>query len=163
MPLVGYTRDSKSMSITWKLAHSVPNVWDHLTNARRLPEWLGQARSGGFCSGDTLVVDHGDGYLCTSVVDAVDDNHRLSMSWEFPDEAPSRLSVVVEAVTDEQDAKERCLLHLRHSELGDLTSSYLPGWITHLTYFEASLETTPLPTQAFWRLYETHNLLTADT
>lgn len=162
MPLVGYTRDPKSMSITWKLAPDVPTVWDHLTTADRLPEWLGHPRSGRFCSGDTLVVDHGDGYLCTSVVEAVHDN-RLSMTWEFPDEPPSHLSVVLEPVTDEEDGGEHCLLHLRHSGLGDLAGTYLPGWITHLTYFEASLETTPLPPQAFWRLYETHYLLTTDT
>lgn len=162
MPLAGYTQDSEAMSIVWKLARSVPDVWRHLTCTRHLPEWLGHARLGGLSDGDTLVVDHGDGYLCTSVVEAVDVDHRLSLSWKFPDEPPSRLSVIVEAVADEQDAQEHCLLRLRHSDLGALTSSYLPGWITHLTYFEASLEMTPLPPQAFWRLYATHNLLTAE-
>jgi hypothetical protein len=83
-----------------------------------VPEWLGHARSGGFSTGDTLVVDHGDNYLCSSVVDAGDDNHRLSTSWEFPDEASSRPAVVVEG--GEQDARQHCLLHLRHSaDAGD--------------------------------------------
>ena len=163
MPLVGYTRDTEAVSITWKLARSTPDVWRHLTSERHLPEWLGHARRGGFSTGDTLVVDHGDGYLCTSVVHTLDDDRTLGMTWDFPDEPPSRLLVTVEPVANEQDAEEQCLLHLRHTELDDLTGSYLPGWITHLTHFESSLDTAPLPTQAFWQLYETHHQLTATT
>lgn len=163
MPLVGYTRDAGTVSITWKLPRSTPDVWRHLTSARHLPEWLGHARVGGFSSGDTLVVDHGEGYLCTSVVDTREDERRLGMSWRFPDEPPSRLLVTLESVADEHDAMERCHLRLLHTELDDLTRTYLPGWITHLTYFEGSLETAPLPPQAFWRLYETHHRLTATT
>lgn len=162
MPLTSYNRDTDVVSITWTLARSAPEAWQHLTSAHHLPEWLGHARSGAFSSGDTLVVDHGDGELCTSVVEALAEDHRLSMSWEFPDEPPSRLSIVVEATVSQQDTTEQCLLRLRHADLGDLTRSYLPGWITHLTYFEGSLGATPLPAQAFWRLYETHHLLTAN-
>ena len=158
MPLVDCTEGSGAVSVAWTLERSVPVVWEHLTSVPHLPEWLGHARSGGFSAGAALVVDHGDGYLCTSVVDTVDDGRRLGMSWEFPDEPPSRLSITLESA-DTQDGGERCQLRLQHSGLDELTSSYLPGWLTHLTYFECSLEATPLPSQAFWRLYETHRRL----
>lgn len=160
MPLVEYAQDTAAVSITWILARRTPDVWRHLTSEQYLPEWLGHVRGGGFSIGEALVVDHGDGHLCTSVVETIECDRRLGMTWEFPGERSSHLVVTVEPGGDEQDAVDQCLMHLRHTGLDDLTGSYLPGWITHLTYFESSLEATPLPKQAFWRLYETHHHLT---
>lgn len=106
------------------------------------------------------------------MVEAVEQDHRLNLSWEFPDEPPSRVSMLGGSVTAGPAREGRGagegrsgarLLHLHHSDLGDLTTTYLPGWITRLTYFEATLERTPLPPQAFWRLYATHDLLTTQT
>lgn len=85
MPLVEYAQDPAAVSITWKLARRTPDVWRHLTSEQYLPEWLGHVRGGGFSIGEALVVDHGDGHLCTSVVETIECDRRLGMTWEFPE------------------------------------------------------------------------------
>lgn len=157
MPIVEYRRDSGAIMLVWALPAMAGAVWRHLTSERYLPEWLGHRTSGEVAEAQTLVVDHGDGYLCTSRIDTVEPGRRLAMSWEFDDEPPSRLDLSLESLADE--INDPCRLHLRHTQLGDLTASYLPGWITHLTYLEASVRADPLPLSAFWSLYETHQLL----
>jgi len=160
MPLVESAVDDGAVSLTWRLEATAESTWRHLTSLEHLPEWLGLPRSGSFASGDTLVVDHGDGYLCTSRIGAVEPDRELDLTWQFPDEPLSRLTLTVTTVP-EGDATGQTHLALRHTGLGGLTDSYLPGWITHLTYLEGSLDGAPLPLGAFWRLYRTHERLTA--
>ncbi|MCK0111691.1 SRPBCC domain-containing protein [Ornithinimicrobium sp. F0845] len=161
MSLVAGTVDAGAVSLTWRLDSPAAEVWRHLTSVEHLPEWLGRPRSGGFTSGDKLVVDHGDGYLCTSHIGTVEPGRALDLTWQFPDEPLTHLTLTVETAAAESDESAgRSHLHLHHAGLGDLTASYLPGWITHLTYLEGSLETAPLPLSAFWSLYQTIERLT---
>lgn len=162
MPLVARVDAPGVVCLTWRLSTRPAAVWRHLTDVDRLPEWLGRRQDGSFTVGDHLVVDHGDGYLCRSDVLVAQDGRSLAMSWQFPDEPPSRVTIELETVLPDESMPDGATdLHLEHHELADLAGSYLPGWITHLTYFEASLHGEPLPTGSFWRLYETHDRLTA--
>lgn len=158
MPLVEYAEPAGAVLLTWALQAPVAGVRQHLADPDRLPEWLGRRTAGGFEAGQTLVVDHGDGHLCTSRVERAS-GEEIAMTWEFPDEPRSQLSVRLEGVP--MQGTESTLLHLTHLRLGDLAASYLPGWITHLTYLEASVLGEPLARDAFWRLYETFQRLGA--
>lgn len=170
MPLLTSSRDADGIVLTWDLARPAAEVWQHLTSRQHLPHWLGQLVSGTLDEGRTVVVDHGEGYLCTSLVDRVEPGRALGMSWDFPDEPTSHLRVTLEASDVEEPAEPSehpteptargCRLTLRHTGLGDLGTSYLPGWITHLTFFEASLAGTHLPPEAFWPLCATLQTLT---
>ncbi|MGA4670882.1 SRPBCC domain-containing protein [Propionibacteriaceae bacterium Y1923] len=152
MPLLTAAAEQGTVRLTWELPHDPRSVWQHLTDVDRLTEWLGQLRFGSFTVGDELVIDHGEGYLCRSIVHVADEPRELAMTWHFPDEPASRLSINL-------DPPGR--LQLEHTALGDLGGSYLPGWITHLTFLEASLRGEPIPLSAFWGVHATHERLTA--
>lgn len=106
--------------------------------------------------------------------DAVE--HSAELSWSFPDEPTSRIAVAVstieeaegrapEAVPEQNgtapaaESEPSAMLILRHRGLGDLIDSYATGWLTHLSYFEASLAGTPLPQSQFWPLCATFDRL----
>lgn len=163
MPLVDHDGRDRSVNLVWELGADPTTVWRHLTDVERLPEWLGRRVEGGFVPwGTDLVVDHGDGHLSRSTIMGADEGQNLTMTWEFPDEPPSTVMFVLRAGSlYGQSDDGGTVLRLTHDDLGDLTATYLPGWITHLTFFEASLSGHPLPREMFWRLYETTEHLTA--
>jgi uncharacterized protein YndB with AHSA1/START domain len=137
------------VTLVWHIHAASDRVWQCLTGAPGLEQWLGRLVSGEVRTGAELTVDHGDGYLCSSTVMGCVDGARLDLTWEFPDEAPSR--VVVDL--DETDGVT--VLRLRHSELGDLAESYRLGWCVHLAYLEAASLGTPLPASMFWPIHGT--------
>lgn len=166
MPLLTSSRDADGIVVAWELPRPATEAWQHLTSRQHLQQWLGRLVSGALDEGQTVVVDHGEGYLCTSLVDRVEPGRALGVSWDFPDEPTSHLLVTLEepaepAVPAAEPAVTGCRLTLRHTGLGEHGTSYLPGWITHLTYLEASLAGTPLPPEAFWPLCATLQSLTA--
>lgn len=84
-------------------------VWGHLVAVDHLGEWLGQPRSPQVPDGEQvpdgaelrdgvqlrdgveLVVDHGEGYLCTSQVTELAPGRSLAMTGAFPTSRPRRL------------------------------------------------------------------------
>lgn len=151
MPLSSLAIAAGAVHITWQLQVGSVRAWDHLTNDDALPTWLGEARGAELRVGGQVVVDHGDGYLCESRVTMLEPGSRLVATWRFPDEPESLISLLLTAETGGED----CQLVLSHSHLDDLTSSYAPGWLTHLTYLDASLAGNPLPRREFWRIHHT--------
>lgn len=164
-------RPSDVLTIGWALPQTQPSVWKHLTAPDTLTEWLGQPNTFDTRVGGEIIVDHDDGYLCRSEVLSVthDDfpSHTgsVELSWEFPDEPPSRLSLRIfdskSGSSDGTSYTPSTGLVLQHFGLGTLNDSDAAGWLTHLTDFEASLGSTPLPPEQFWDLCATFEQLRA--
>ncbi len=164
-------RPGDVLTIEWSLGYAQSSVWKHLTDPKTLNEWLGRPMTFDARAGGEIIVDHDDGYLCRSEVLSVSHDHGTShassveLSWEFPDEPPSRLSLRVfdsdSGVDDGTGHTPITGLLLQHYGLGSLIDSYVAGWLTHLTYFEASLGATPLPPGQFWALCATLERLRA--
>lgn len=136
--------------ISWSFRRSAVDVFSHLTATAGLPEWLGKPLEADWSEGGAVRIDHGDGYICESVVLASDrEAGHIRLSWKFPDEPQTVLSLTV------QDAERGSRLLLHHEGLADLRGSYEAGWLTHLSYFEASLEGQALSPGQFWNLHGT--------
>ena len=148
MPLLEID-ETTDLSLKWRIEASRARVWECVTDADLLSQWLGELVSGAVGAESNFVVDHGDDYLCRSTVVAWVEPSRLDFTWHFPDEPRSKVTLELEesgGVTD---------LRLSHSELGDLAESYRVGWCVHLSYLEAAALGTPLPAAMFWRLHST--------
>lgn len=158
-------RPADVLTIQWSLLHSQTLVWKHLQDPAKLPEWLGQPKMFNARVGGEIIVDHDDGYLCRSEVLSLTDDDGpphtggAELSWEFPDEPPSHLSLRTFDADAHAGHNVATALVLEHSDLGSLVDSYMNGWLTHLTYFEASLWGTPLPPGRFWSLCATFEQL----
>ncbi len=149
MPLTSLMIAAGAVHIVWSLRADPARVWSHLTDSENFQAWLGTLQIAEFEEGGRVVVDHGDGYVCDSTITLFEPGQRFTMTWEFPDEPESGVSVLVAATGDDET-----LFVLSHTDLADLTASYAPGWLTHLTYFEGSLEGNPLPPEQFWRIHQ---------
>lgn len=149
-------RSADVLTIEWSLPRSPSLVWRHLKDPDKLDEWLGRPLSFDARVGGEIVVDHDDGYLCRSEILSSPRPHCAELSWEFPDEPATRLWLSTFEVADVTGQHESTTLVLKHMGLGSLIDSYVSGWMTHLTYFEASLSGTPLPSGQFWSLCATY-------
>lgn len=154
MPVRGFEGGDGNLVVAWALDVPASAVWEHFTDVAFLPEWLGTVRSGSFSPGEVLVVDHGGGQESTSTIKLAEPGKRLIMTWDFPGEPGSEVGVILGATAT------GCRLDLHHVGLGDLVSSYLPGWMTHLAFFEGSLHGSPLPLEDFWQAYGSFERLT---
>jgi uncharacterized protein YndB with AHSA1/START domain len=150
---IDQTRDV--LTIDWRFGRSADAVWEHLTDPEHLSEWLGQPVSFDGTPGGEILIDHGDGYICRSVVKRVEPaDYLFEITWLFPDEHPTQVEVVLRSPPGE-GTKDASILTLRHLDLAELCNSYAQGWVTHLTFFEASLDGTSLPLDEFWNLHAT--------
>lgn len=150
-------RSADVLTIEWSLPRSPSLVWRHLKDPDKLDEWLGQPLSFDARVGGEIVVDHDDGYSCRSEILSLSRPHIAELSWEFPDEPTTRLSLTTFEASDAAGQHEMTALVLKHMGLGSLIGSYASGWMTHLTYCEASLCETPLP-QTSSGTYAQHSL-----
>lgn len=155
MPLSSISVDDDAVAVAWSLSVPVHAAWAGLSDPAVLSLWLGQCIECDVRSNGRLVVDHGDGYLCRSVVTEAHEPHRLAMTWEFPDEPESRIGIEL------RPSAAGTMVELAHHGLGDLVGSYGPGWITHLTFLEAALAGVPIPASQFWNLHATFESLHA--
>ncbi|NYF98815.1 SRPBCC domain-containing protein [Janibacter cremeus] len=155
MPLSSISVDDDAVAVAWSLSVPVHAAWAGLSDPAVLSLWLGQCIECDVRSDGRLVVDHGDGYVCRSVVTEADEPHRLAMTWEFPDEPESRIGIEL------RPSAAGTVVELAHHGLGDLVGPYGPGWITHLTFLEAALADVPIPAPQFWNLHTTFESLHA--
>ena len=122
-------------------------VWWGLTSGEALPQWLGTPTSGTFAVGEVVSIKHAEDYLSTSTILASEPQQLLSMTWDFPDEPRSLVSIRLEP----DDGAT--LLTLAHDGLGGEAAGYLPGWHTHLLYLEGALTSRPLDPAGFWTVF----------
>lgn len=141
--------ESVDVSLTWRIEVPRARVWQCLTDADLLSQWLGDLVSGAIEADSSFEVNHGDSCCCRSTVRTCAEPGRLEFTWQFPDEPDSMVALELaeaDGITD---------LRLSHTALGDLAESYRDGWSVHLSYLEASALGTPLPRLMFWRLHGT--------
>ena len=93
-------RSAGVLSIEWSMLHARSLVWRHLQDPGKLAEWRGQLHSFDARVGGEIVVDHDDGYLCRSETLSLSRSHSVELSWQFPDESVTRLSLSTIEVTD---------------------------------------------------------------
>lgn len=148
VPLV-HIEESANVSLTWRMDVPRARVWQCLTNADLLGQWLGKLASGAVAAESEFVVDHGDDYRCRSTVVTCAEPRRLDFTWHFPNEPASQVGMELNETSGTTE------LRLSHSGLGDLAESYRDGWCVHLSYLEAAALGTPLPPSMFWRLHST--------
>lgn len=153
MPLTSISTDNEFLAISWSFDVPLESVWAGFEDREMLSRWLGRPIEWNVAAGGTLVVDHGEGYISRSVVTEADPPRRLSMTWQFPDEPDSRITIVL------HHAEAGTRMDFAHYDLGDLMQSYGPGWVTHLTYLEAAVSGTPIPSSQFWPLHATFETL----
>ena len=135
--------------MTWSIDPSAEALWACLTAPSHLSLWLGELVAGSVSAGQSFTIDHGEGYRCTSRVIAFEPTRLLKYSWSFPDEPVSEVSW---SLSPEEDSTR---LLLTHTGLENLVTSYLSGWMTHLTFLEAATLGSPLPISLFWRIHGT--------
>ena len=148
MPLIQID-ESVDVSLTWRIEVPRARVWQCITDAELLSQWLGDLVSGAIEADSNFEVNHGDNYCCRSTVKTCAEPGRLEFTWQFPDEPDSTVALELaesDGITD---------LRLSHKALGDLAASYRDEWCVHLSYLEASALGTPLPPSMFWRLHGT--------
>lgn len=153
MPLTSISTDNDVLAISWFFAVPPESVWSGFQDRETVSLWLGSPAEWDVTAGGNLVVDHGEGYISRSIVTEADSPHRLSLTWEFPDEPDSRITITLHP----EEAGSR--MDFAHHELGGLMNSYGPGWITHLSYLEAALNGAPVPLSQFWPLHGTFEAL----
>lgn len=149
MPLTLLQTDESFLRLEWSVYASTSRAWGQLTESSYLKQWLGELVHGAVASGASFIVDHGDGYHCTSSVVDYEVERTLSYTWKFPDEPATKVSWSLSSF----DGQTK--LTLTHSGLSKLLASYRDGWLVHLTFLEASALGTPLPAKMFWNLHST--------
>ena len=148
MPLTQLDQ-SLDVSLTWRIEVPRARVWQYMTDANLLSQWLGELVSGEVSADSQFVVNHGDDYCCRSTVMTCAEPSRLEFTWHFPDEPASNVAFEL------SESNGITALRLSHSALGDLADSYRDGWCVHLSYLEAAALGTPLPLSMFWQLHGT--------
>lgn len=155
MPLSKHSVHDGTLRVTWSLPFEPDLAWVAFADSEILGQWLGHPIERDLRPGGRLAIEHGEGYLSRSIVAEANPPHRLAMSWSFPDEPESKVSFTL------HPSFSGTALDLVHRDLGELTASYGPGWITHLTYLEAAITGRPLDMEHFWPLHATITALSA--
>jgi len=153
MPLCTISTVDGTLVVAWSLSMQAQSVWAGFSQPGLLSHWLGESIECDVRPGGRLVVDHGEGYLSRSAVTEAKEPHRLVMTWDFPDEPESWISIEL------RPSDAGTLVELTHHGLCDLVGSYGPGWITHLTFLEAAVAGVPIPRSHFWRMHSTFQSL----
>lgn len=153
MPLSMISTDGGTLVVAWSFSVPAQAVWAGFDDPAVLSQWLGKPIECDVRPGGKLVVDHGEGYLSRSAVTEAKEPDRLVMTWEFPDEPESQITI------EFRPLDTGTVVELVHHGLGDLIGSYAPGWVTHLTFLEAAVAGVPIPTSQFWALHATFESL----
>ena len=150
MPLINRSLDAAvgRVSILWSMPVPPDRVWWGLTDPEALPQWMGALVSGRFVLGDVVRIQHAENCASTSKVLDCEPHALLAMTWDFPNEPLSHLSI---SLTPAGAGTELTLIH---EDLGSEAPGYLPGWHTHLVYLEALLTGDPLPWSGFWPTHD---------
>lgn len=121
----------------------VARAWCALTSAAELPTWIGRIAGPPLGAGIKFDLWHEEVLKSSHVVQRWSPPTLLELTWDFPDEKPSRVSFHLDA----QGANT--LVTIEHRGLDD-PISYAAGWHRHLTYLASHLAGRNLPWSDFW-------------
>lgn len=68
MPLIAIVSEDDTLVLTWRVASEVEKTWAAITDPALAAQWLGTVIDGDLGTADHVVIDHGDGYLCRSML-----------------------------------------------------------------------------------------------
>ena len=147
-PLLGTVdRAAGSVHLSVHLAAPPRQVWRALTEPDELATWLGRVQDGLPAPRAGFALQHDEATRSHHVVTDWEPERLLSLTWDFPEEAPSRLALALAP----QGAGTR--LVLTHRDLADPVA-YAAGWHRHLEHLAAHLAGTDGPWEHFWDGYE---------
>ena len=113
------------------------DVWSAITDTERIGRWLAPAT---LLEDGHYRLDFDNGQQTTGAVEVCDAPHALVVTWEFPGEPASRVSVEIRPDGD------GALLVLDHTRLPQgQGAGYGAGWEAHLATLEAQLSGTTAP------------------
>lgn len=150
MPIIRKFADASagSVDLRWSFGVSTDRLWPAMIDRQALPLWLGTHVAGSLDVGSTVQIEHAENYICESRIEQVEPASALVMSWKFPEESVSEVSLTL------QSSLFGAELALSHSKLSVGVSNYLAGWETHLMYLEAVLLGAPRSMDQFWDVYQ---------
>ncbi len=112
-------------------------VWSAITEPERIGRWLAPTT---LLEDRRYRLDFGDGQETTGTIEACDPPRALVVSWDFPGEPTSRVSVEIRPDGD------GAVLVLDHTRLPlNQGAGYGAGWEAHLATLEAQLAGEPAP------------------
>jgi len=148
-PLLGGADPARRLAF---LDHVLPagtgDVWQALTDPDRTARWLGRLVGPPLGPGRRVTLWHDDDVASQHVVVRWEPDRLLELTWDFPDERPSRVRFVVGPVGD-----GGARLTVQHEDLDD-PASYAAGWHRHVEYLDAHLRARDLPPERFWDGYD---------
>lgn len=118
-------------------------AWAALTSADELSTWMGRIVGPPLGAGSEVDLWHEEVVKSSHVVQRWGPPALLELTWDFPDETPSRVSFNLDA----QGADT--LVTVDHQGLDDPVS-YAAGWDRHLTYLASHLSGQNLAWSCFW-------------
>lgn len=124
-----------------------PALWRALTEPAGLSAWLGRVEGPPLGAGVTFDLWHEEQVCSTHEVLEWVPARLLTLTWEFPGEAPSRVRFAVE-----HDAVGT-VVALEH-EGADDPVAYAAGWHVHLDFLAEHLRGRPRAFEDFWTDYE---------
>ncbi|WP_255491720.1 MULTISPECIES: SRPBCC domain-containing protein [unclassified Actinotalea] len=129
------------------LPAATSDVWRALTDGEHTVRWLGRL-DGVVAEGVRFDLWHDEHVRSRHAVLQWEPRRLLILTWDFPEERPSRLTVALDEV-----APSSTTLTLHHEDLDDAVS-YAAGWHRHLEYLHAHLAGDDLPFDDFWTGYD---------
>jgi DNA-binding transcriptional MerR regulator/uncharacterized protein YndB with AHSA1/START domain len=124
------------------------SVWAMFTVPEHLGHWLGRVTDGAPGPGADFSLWHDEDTRSTHTVTVWEPVRRLDLTWDFPEEGRSTVSVELSDATEGAD-DDATLLTLRHDGVAD-AASYAAGWHRHLDYLIAYHAGAELPPGLFW-------------
>ena len=119
-------------------------VWAALTSAGELPAWIGRLAGSPLEAGSEFDLWHEEAVKSSHVVERWGPPTLLELTWDFPDETPSRVTFHLDAQVD-----ANTLVTVEHRGLDD-PICYAAGWHRHLTYLASHLNGQDLAWENFW-------------
>ncbi|WP_336923052.1 SRPBCC domain-containing protein [Aquipuribacter sp. SD81] len=129
------------------VACSVPTAWRAASEADGLSAWLGRHEGPRLGPGATFTLVHEQQVRSTHTVLEWEPSRLLAMTWDFPDEAPSRVRLSIGRDT------AGTVVTLEHAGLEDAVA-YAAGWHVHLDYLAELLRGRPRSFDDFWVDYD---------
>ena len=146
-PIGGVHSGSRRVVLRRRVRAGAPALWRAVTEPAGMSAWLGRPVGPPLGAGVRFDLWHEE-QVCSrhEVLEWVPERV-LTLTWEFPGEAPSRVRFAVE-----HDGVGTVVV-LEHEGADDLVA-YAAGWHVHLDFLAEHLRGRPRAFEGFWADYE---------